>query len=437
LNDPQAVLTALETAPALLVPLIRDVPEEWRRRRPLPHKWSAHEHFCHVASLEPRFRERLETMLAEDNPELAPFYPAPEDQGGGLLAVDLDEAVERFLRMRTDLVARLRGLPPEAWERPGRHPEYALYTVFGMARHIVLHDLLHGYRIEESLRRREWPAPEAPATVEPPAPEPEAATVETLVPGSLARMTPGEINLLGPFQVPGLTPRPVRVYLPRSYDPAEPHFGLYMFDGQNVFDDAPSFSGGWYAHEAAESLARSRRPVPVVIGIEHGGPGRNLELSPFPFEAEPGQIAILLDWVTGRLMPALTAELNLVPPPLGAVVGGSSMGGLAAFWAHFHHPQAFGGALVMSPSFWVASQAIFADVAARPDLEVSRIYLDAGAKEDRGRVVEACRRMAEHLLARGYDSDSLMWRADPRGTHSEASWRRRLPAALRFMYRRA
>src|SRR3954468_23112097 len=44
--------------------------------------------------------------------------------------------------------------------------------------------------------------------------------------------------------------------------------------------------------------------------------------------------------------------------------------------------------------------------------------------------------MAEHLLERGYDSDSLMWRADARGTHSEASWRRRLPAALRFMYRR-
>ena len=32
--------------------------------------------------------------------------------------------------------------------------------------------------------------------------------------------------------------------------------------------------------------------------------------------------------------------------------------------------------------------------------------------------------------------DRLMWRADPRGTHSEAAWRRRLPAALRFMYRR-
>jgi predicted alpha/beta superfamily hydrolase len=433
LNDPRAVLLALENAPALLVPLIRDVPSAWCKRRPLPHRWSAHEHFCHLAALEPMYRGRLEQMLAEDNPELESFYPAPDDEAGGLLNVDLDEAVERFVRERGELVARLRDLPLESWERAGQHPEYALYTVFGLARHIVLHDLLHGYRIEESLRRQEWPEHEAPPQIELAAPEPEEPPVEVAIPGSLARMRPGEVNLLGPFQVPGLAPRPIRIYLPRNYNPAEPSFALYMFDGQNVFDDLPSFSGGWYIHEAVEGLAKSRR-APVVIGIEHGGPGRNLELSPFPFEAEPGQIPLLLDWVTNHLMPALTAELNLLPGPLGAVVGGSSMGGLAAFWSHFHYPGSFGGALVMSPSFWVANQAIFVDTAAQPTPEVSRIYLDAGAREDKGKVVEAVKKMAEHLVERGYDSDRLMWRADPKGTHSEAAWRRRLPRALRFMY---
>jgi predicted alpha/beta superfamily hydrolase len=270
-------------------------------------------------------------------------------------------------------------------------------------------------------------APEAP-------PEPEPPPVEEGIPGALAGMKPGEVNLLGPFAVPGLAPRQIRVYLPQRYHPGEPSFGLYMFDGQNVFEDAPSFSGGWHLHEAVEGLAKSRRPIPVVIGIDHGGVDRNLELSPFPFEAEPGRLEILLDWLTTRLMPALTAELNLIPPPLGAIIGGSSMGGLAAFWTHFRHPEAFGGALVMSPSFWVADQAIFEDVAARPTPDISRLYLDGGLKEDKGRVVEAVKTMVEHLVARGYDSDRLMWRADPRGTHSEASWRRRLPKALRFLY---
>jgi predicted alpha/beta superfamily hydrolase len=248
-------------------------------------------------------------------------------------------------------------------------------------------------------------------------------------------MKVGEINLLGPFDVPGLAPRQVRVYLPRAYDPGRPSFALYLFDGQNVFDDLPSFSGGWHAHEAVEGLARSkRRPVPVVIGIDHGGPVRNLELSPFPFEAEPGQAPLLLDWITSGLMPLLSAELSLVPGPLGAVIGGSSMGGLAAFWAHFHYPAAFGGALALSPSFWVADQAIFADIAAQPTPEVTRIYLDAGAREAKGQVVADAKHMVERLIERGYDSDRLMWRADAKGTHSEAHWRRRLPKALRFIY---
>lgn len=274
------------------------------------------------------------------------------------------------------------------------------------------------------------------AETPPPPPEPTAPVpVEVGVPGSLARMRSGEINLLGPFEVPGLAQRLIRVYLPRDYTPERPSFALYTFDGQNVFDDAPSFSGGWYLHEAVERLTRAGRPVPVTIGIDHGGEGRNHELSPYELFEKPGQAPVFLDWVTDTLMPALTSELNLIPGPFGAVIGGSSMGGLCALWSHFHYPHAFGGALVMSPSFWVADQAIFADVADQPTPEVTRIYLDAGAREDKGRLIPVVDAMAAHLAGRGYDNDRLMWRPDAKGRHDEASWRRRLPKALRFLYR--
>jgi|GEM_PF-121161 len=261
-------------------------------------------------------------------------------------------------------------------------------------------------------------------------------TIEAGIPGALAGMKPGEVNVLGPFAVPGFVSRRIRIYLPRAYHPAEPHFGLFLFDGQNAFDDAPSFAGGWHVQDAVEALAKSKRPVPVVVGIDHGGAERIHELSPFPVEEEAGKLETLLDWITGHLMPALEAELKLIPGPQGAVIGGSSMGGLAAFWSHFHHPEAFGGALAMSPSFWLANQAIFADIAARSLPAVSRLYLDAGAKEDKGRVIAAVKAMAERLERRGYGAENLLWRADKQGTHSEACWRRRLPRALRFMYRR-
>ena len=168
---------------------------------------------------------------------------------------------------------------------------------------------------------------------------------------------------------------------------------------------------------------RSRgAPMPVVVGIEHGGPERNLELSPFPFEAEPGQIAILLDWVTGHLMPALTAELNLVPGPLGRgrrrLLDGRAGRLLVALPLPAgvrrragDVPLLLGGRTRRSSSTSPRS----------PRPPVSRIYLDAGAREDKGKVVEAVQKMAEHLAERGYDSDRLMWRADAKGTHSEAS----------------
>ncbi len=427
MSDPQGVLTALESTPALLISLVREIPEILRRRRPQPGKWSAHEHFCHLVVQQPPMLERLERMLTEENPLIAPLNPSPEEEAGALLELDLDEAAQRFTVDRAELLARLRALSHEAWERRAEHPEIAGYTIFRLARQILLHDMLHGFRIEELLFRKEWP--EAAGT------GPQAVPVEKGIPGARAAMRPGEINLLGPFEVPGLAPRLVRVYLPLGYEPSGPRFGLYLFDGQNVFDDASSFSVGWHVHQIVEGLAKSRRPVPVVIGIDHAGPGRIRELSPFTIEEDPGQAEVFLEWITAHLIPALTAELNLVPGPLGAVIGGSSMGGLAAFWSHFHYPQAFGGALAMSPAFWIADQAIFADIAAQPTPVVSRIYLDGGAKEAKGQVVEAVKEMAEHLTDRGYDSDRLMWRADARGTHSEASWRRRLPKALRFMYR--
>jgi predicted alpha/beta superfamily hydrolase len=297
----------------------------------------------------------------------------------------------------------------------------------------LLKDILKGYSVNDmpAVLTALETAPETPAA------PPAALRVENEIPGVLSRLRRGEVNVLGPFEVPDFPARHLRVYLPRGYDPDRVggNFGLWVFDGQNIFDDAPSFSGGWYIHEAAERLARSGRTVPVIIGIDHGGESRISELSPYPWEDTPGQITVFLDWLTGTVMPLLEAELKLHSGPLGAVAGGSSMGGLAALWAHFHYPHAFGGALAMSPSLWLADQAVFADLGEQPAPALSRIYLDMGAREDKGRMLPVAAAMAALLAARGWDEDRLLWRPDAKGSHNEASWRRRLPKALRFLYR--
>jgi hypothetical protein len=151
-----AVIDALERAPDIVVPLVREVPSAILRRRPLATKWSAHEHACHLAVVHTLFFDRLDLMLASPAPVVTPYNPDADDPDGLLLAMHLDEAMAQYVEDRHRLVARLRALPEEIWRRQAEHGEYSHYSVFIMFRHVALHDFLHAYRIEELLLRKDW-----------------------------------------------------------------------------------------------------------------------------------------------------------------------------------------------------------------------------------------------------------------------------------------
>lgn len=250
------------------------------------------------------------------------------------------------------------------------------------------------------------------------------------------RIPRGSMIELGLFDAPGFSPgRRVRAYAPHGHRHDLPRPLLVLFDGQNVFDDEGSFAGGWYAHEALDRFAVLKKPVaPVILAIDHGGPARIDELTPFRDGERGGRAEAFVGWVASQLVPLARRSLGLRDDPANTVVGGSSLGGLAAFYAHFRYPEVFGGALSMSPSFWFARRAIFDWVQGQPTPWTSRIYLDCGVREARGMMLQQATKMAELLAARDY-GDRLMWRPDAKGTHSEKSWRRRLPKALRFLFR--
>jgi hypothetical protein len=156
MNDPEAIIAALENAPALVVPLVREVPAGVLKRRPAPGRWSAHEHACHLADVHALFFSRLEQFTNEEHPRITSFDPATQRPDGELLSVELDAALARFTADRRRLVARLRELPPEVWRRTAEHDEYSHYSVLIMFRHLALHDCLHAYRIEELLLKKDW-----------------------------------------------------------------------------------------------------------------------------------------------------------------------------------------------------------------------------------------------------------------------------------------
>src|SRR5438128_1660573 len=79
-----AVIAALERAPSVVVPLVREVPAATLKRRPAPNKWSAHEHACHLAVVHRLFFDRLDQILASPSPIITPYdpghLPATEDR---------------------------------------------------------------------------------------------------------------------------------------------------------------------------------------------------------------------------------------------------------------------------------------------------------------------------------------------------------------------
>jgi len=77
-------------------------------------------------------------------------------EDGALLKIDLRDALERFSGARRRLVEQLKKLTTDDWQRTGRHDEYNHYSIFIMFRHLAMHDMLHAYRIEELLLKKDW-----------------------------------------------------------------------------------------------------------------------------------------------------------------------------------------------------------------------------------------------------------------------------------------
>ena len=116
MSDTNTLISALATAPGVIIPLIREVPESILRRRPSLGKWSAYEHAVHLSQTDKLFRDRLDVILSEPEPFIEVKENSAEEEAGSMLEVDLDASLERYVRERVSLIERLKTLTPEEWQ---------------------------------------------------------------------------------------------------------------------------------------------------------------------------------------------------------------------------------------------------------------------------------------------------------------------------------
>jgi len=153
------ILKSLKHSPAIIESLLKQAPPQLLKKRPESGKWSIHEHICHLAEVHPLFFDRLELIVNQENPVIHSYEPGRDDDDKKLLNIDLAEAFSRYRTDRSRLIKRLETLTPEQWRKTAEHEEYNFYSVFVMIRHLALHDLFHGYRIEELLLQKDRTQP--------------------------------------------------------------------------------------------------------------------------------------------------------------------------------------------------------------------------------------------------------------------------------------
>lgn len=229
-------------------------------------------------------------------------------------------------------------------------------------------------------------------------------------------------------------PRTLRVYLPPGYAGGSARYPvIYMFDGQNLFDDATSYVGEWGVDESMDALAREAGFEAIVVGLDHGNALRLHELIPYwNVRLLPNAGGPFVEDLVREVKPFVDANYRTLPDRANTAIAGSSLGGLSADYAIHRYPQVFGKAAVFSPSYWV-SDVPFSNARARPLPAGSRVYLFMGGKEGDESVANVAR-MAAILHGQPGGAKTVALRIEPDAGHDEAAWKQAFPAAVRWLF---
>ena len=262
----------------------------------------------------------------------------------------------------------------------------------------------------------------------------------------------------------GGEPRKVQVFVPREYEESGTHYSVvYTNDGDTTFFPGGAIGLSWHMAETLSELytqnAIRKVIVVAVYPIDREKEYTHAPASPRWLKPQQSCCGVedYANYLADHLKPFIDSCYRTLSQPQDTMIMGSSHGGLAAFYCACRRPEQFGNVAALSPSFWVGLDGglgtfsalanakllkltadTLADPAKRP-----RLWLDWGLLRNggfhnwfiEGNTTKRGREMAKLLRDRfGYTDKELFVFEDPQGEHSEASWARRLPMALKPFY---
>jgi len=241
--------------------------------------------------------------------------------------------------------------------------------------------------------------------------------------------------------------RTMRIWLPPRYDAPENqprHYPVfYLNDGQNLFDNATSFTGvEWGVDETADRLIRQEAIAPlIIVGIDNAQSERMREYLPYRSLNPPilrPQGKRYPEFLMNEVMPFVQQQYRIARGPENTGLGGSSLGALISLYTVLDRPGLIGRLLLESPSLFISKRRLL-KYSRYFRLWPEKVFLAIGTKEsgreDKDRQVVQDVRELEGILRRaGLDERRLRVRIDEGAIHHESEWAKRFPEALEFLF---
>lgn len=260
---------------------------------------------------------------------------------------------------------------------------------------------------------------------------------EDLGPGTNGTAASNVQILSNSFGIPQLsTTRKIWLYLPPDYQTsAKTYPVLYMQDGQNLFDNATSFSGEWQVDETLNTLFAQGDYGAIVVGIENGGASRLNEYSPWVnAQYGGGDGDDYAAFLANTLKPYIDSNFRTRPEPQMNALIGSSMGALISTYGVCQFPNAFRKVGSLSPAYWFALNDLNNYISTSvSNLQNHRMYFVAGTNES-STMVQNINTVRNGLIAKGLAIGNALTKFDSFGTHSENYWRGEFGALYRWLF---
>jgi predicted alpha/beta superfamily hydrolase len=254
----------------------------------------------------------------------------------------------------------------------------------------------------------------------------------------------------------------LRVWLPPDYrdvaNAQRKYPVLYMFDGQHLFGGCTAgFPHQWRVDETLTRLIGEHKVEPIiVVGVDapDDGPKRASELLAIPDTIGPYNFVPSGDrlpaFMSQEVMPRIARHYRVRTGRAATAVGDASYGGVAAIYLLMTMADTIGLGLIESPAgspgngeiarwtehLYVTPLRVYIGVG---DIEshdvrsqIAKLGLDPD-ETDRA-FARISRTVADNLREAGGKDAQVRFVEDPEGKHSWATWARRFPEAVEFLF---